>query len=260
MPLIRSKKPANKLTPEEQRIAKAIRDIKDGTLKNVSVAAQAWHVPYDKLLRQSQGMPSIGSNGGLNKALSREQENALLLYIDRCNELGRLCKHIHIETGANTLLALSSSSQLVSKSWTTWFIKRTKCFKHWSKPLSAARKAAQKRANIDLHFEKFKRWYQEQNMKPENLHNFDETGFRIGCLAGQIVFTRTDKQVYISDPDNRELVTLIESICAIGTTTDPMMIMPSQQMKEKHFPEGLNDGIRIGVSESGYTNDRLSFE
>ena len=30
-------------------------------------------------------------------------------------------------------------------------------------------------------------------------------------------------------------------------------------MKEKHFPEGLNDGIRIGVSESGYTNDRLSY-
>jgi hypothetical protein len=41
MPPIRSKKPANKLTPEEQRIVKAIRDIKDGTLKNPAVAAQA---------------------------------------------------------------------------------------------------------------------------------------------------------------------------------------------------------------------------
>ena len=62
-------------------------------------------------------------------------------------------------------------------------------------------------------------------MKPENLHNFDETGFRIGCLAGQIVFTRTDQQVYISDPDNRELVTSMESISAIGKSTNPMMIM-----------------------------------
>ena len=74
------------------------------------------------------------------------------------------------------------------------------------------------------------------------------------------MFTRTDRQVYISDPDNRELVTSMESISAVGKTTDPMMIMLGQQMKEKHFPKGLNDGIWIGVSESGYTNDILSFE
>jgi hypothetical protein len=97
-------------------------------------------------------------------------------------------------------------------------------------------------------------------MKSENLHNFDETGFRIRCLASQIVFTQTDRQVYISDLDNRELVTSMESISSVGTTTDPMMVMLSQQMKEKHFLKGLNDRIRIGVSQSGYTNDQLSFE
>ena len=66
--------------------------------------------------------------------------------------------------------------------------------------------------------------------------------------------------MYISDLDNQELVTSIESISGIGTTTDPIMIMPSQQIKEKHFPKGLNDSIRISVSELGYTNDQLSFE
>ena len=69
-----------------------------------------------------------------------------------------------------------------------------------------------------------------------------------------------DKQVYISDPDNRELVTSMESIDGEGGTIDPMLIMPGQVIKEKHFPSGLNDGIMIGVSESGYTNDLLSFE
>jgi hypothetical protein len=80
-------------------------------------------------------------------------------------------------------------------------------------------------------------------MKPHNLYNFDETSFRISCLAGQIVFTRTSKQVYISDLDNRELVTSIESIDGEGGTTDPMMIMPGPLIKEKHFPPGLNSGI-----------------
>jgi hypothetical protein len=260
MPPIRSTKPANKVTPEEQRIAKALRELKDGTLKNPAVAARVHHLPYDKLLRWSKGMSSIESNGGHNKALTTEQEQALLLYIDCCEELGRLCKRKHIKIGANTLLALSGSPFHVSKSWTTRFIKRTKCLRHWTKPLLAQRKAAQKRDNIELHFEKFRRRYEKLHMKPENLYNFDETGFRIRCLASQIVFTRTDRQVYISDLDNRELVTSMESISGISTTTDPIMIMPGQQMKEKHFPKGLNDGIWIGVSESGYTNDRLSFE
>jgi hypothetical protein len=36
--------------------------------------------------------------------------------------------------------------------------------------------------------------------------------------------------------------------------------MPGQIIKEKHFPEGLIDVIRIVVRELGYTNDLLSFE
>ena len=74
------------------------------------------------------------------------------------------------------------------------------------------------------------------------------------------MFTRTDKQVYISDLDNCKLVTSIESISAVGGTTDLIVIMPGQVIKEKHFPKGLNDSIQIGVSELGYTNDLLSFK
>ncbi len=52
----------------------------------------------------------------------------------------------------------------------------------------------------------------------------------------------------------------IKLIDSEGRTTNPMMIMPGQMIKEKHFLKGLNDGIRLAVSESGYTNDLLSFE
>jgi len=40
-----------KVTPEEQRIAKAINDLKDSMHKNAAAAALAWHVLYNKLLR-----------------------------------------------------------------------------------------------------------------------------------------------------------------------------------------------------------------
>ena len=73
------------------------------------------------------------------------------------------------------------------------------------------------------------------------------------------MFNRTEKQVYISDPDNHELITSMKSISAEDETTDLMLIMPGQVMKKKHFPKGLNDSIRIEVSKSGYTNDLLSY-
>src|SRR5277367_4478808 len=223
MPPIRKK-----ITPEEQRIARAIKALKDGEYTTVAKAHRAYNVPYQKLLLRHQGRLSTNSLGGHNKALNDAQEQALLQYIDRCDELGRPCKHKHIELAANSLLRASGNSNTVSRAWTSRFIKRHKVVRHRLKPLSAARKAAQKQSDIDLHFELFQKRWRELSMVPKNLHNFDKSGFRIGCLAGQIVFTRTDKQVYISDPDNRELVTSMESIDAEGGTTNPMLIMPGQ--------------------------------
>src|ERR1700737_2789791 len=116
MPPIRSTKPGNKVTLKEQRIAKALRSLTDGTYKNAAVAARTQRVTYNKLLRQSKGMSSVESNSGHNKALSTDQEQALLLYIDRCKELGRPCKRKHIKIGANTLLALFGPPFFFSKS------------------------------------------------------------------------------------------------------------------------------------------------
>jgi hypothetical protein len=72
MPPIRSTKPANKVTLEEQRIAKALYSLKNDTYKNVPVAARTHHVPYNKLLRWSKGMLLVESNSGYNKALSKD--------------------------------------------------------------------------------------------------------------------------------------------------------------------------------------------
>jgi len=75
-----------------------------------------YHVPYSKLYHRLQGRSATKSNGGLNKALSIEQENALLLYVNWCEELGRLCKYKHIELAANSLLFASGSFNTVSAS------------------------------------------------------------------------------------------------------------------------------------------------
>jgi hypothetical protein len=141
MPPVRTKK----VSPEEQQIAKAIKDIQDGILKNASVAARHYYMPYSKLYHRLQGRSAAESNSRLNKVLSVEQENVLLLYIDRYNKLGCQYKYKYIEVAANLLLFVSGSFYTISVSWISRFIKRTGILYYYSKPLSVQQKAAQNR-------------------------------------------------------------------------------------------------------------------
>jgi hypothetical protein len=96
-------------------------------------------------------------------------------------------------------------------------------------------------------------------IQEQDVWNFDETGFRIGCLRGQLVLTHTNqKAVYIADPENRESITIIEAISAKGLTIDPLVIMQGVIFKEKHFDNDLSNSTLLGMSESGYTTDQLS--
>jgi hypothetical protein len=72
-------------------------------------ARRACIVLYDKLRHQYQGRCCNEANDGHSKALSIVQESALGLYVDRCEELGRPCKHKHIKRAANSLRLASSS-------------------------------------------------------------------------------------------------------------------------------------------------------
>jgi Tc5 transposase DNA-binding domain len=109
-----------KNTLEEARIAKAIRALDNGECKSVSEAYKAFNVLYKKLLgRYHHG--SKASHGGQNKALDAAQEEALLQYIDQCDQLSRPLKRWHIELAANSILWSNGQFKEVSHNWITRF-------------------------------------------------------------------------------------------------------------------------------------------
>ncbi len=77
MPPIRKK-----ITPEEQRIAKATKALKNGEYTSVLKAHRAFNVPYQKLLHRYNGRPAVNSLSGHNKTLDDAQEQVLLQYVD----------------------------------------------------------------------------------------------------------------------------------------------------------------------------------
>jgi hypothetical protein len=104
---------------------------------------------------------------------------------------------ISIEAAANSILRASDSPRLVSRCWTSRFIKRTKIHRHCTKPLSAQRKAAQKRDDIELHFEKFDNRYKELEMKPETFIILTKLASRLGVLLARLcLLEQTGKFIY----------------------------------------------------------------
>ena len=65
----------------------------------------------------------------------------------------------------------------------------------------------------------------EYNILPENIYNMDEKGLQLGIGARITAMVDRDQKIAYSIEDgNRELVTVIETICADGSILHPSVI------------------------------------
>ena len=102
--------------------------------------------------------------------------------------------------------------------------------------VTAEWKAVHELTEIEEHFRRFKKAVDKYKIKPANYWNFDETGWRVGCLQGRVVFTFSKvAAVYMSDPDTRESITSIEAINAAGEAALSMLILPRVILLEPEF-------------------------
>ena len=82
----------------------------------------------------------------------------------------------------------------------------------------------------------------------EDIYNFDETGYQIGITAGGIVIVPTNiERVYVNDPDNKELIMVVECISAGGYHVPAMVIFKGAYHLCKYFKNDMDDDILFHV-------------
>jgi len=209
-----------KFNPEvENRIANAIAFSQKNPGIKLSKVAVQFVVPYDLFYRRLHGRGASNTHGGHNKALNATQDSALkgyinfLIYINSEPNLGT------IQQAGNSILRACGLSRILGRDWAkNWVSRNTYWLKTMrTKSLSAERKVAHLSAVIELHFLDFEGVLIKYGITPDDTFNMDKTGFRIGCLGGQLVITHlATKAVYLSDLDNREMVSSIECISGGG--------------------------------------------
>jgi hypothetical protein len=68
------------------------------------------------------------------------------------------------------------------------------------------------------------------------------------------------KAIYLSDPENREMVSAVECISGSGFAIKSIIIIVGSVLMEKHFNNAIDDEVLFATSESGYSNAYLGME
>ena len=166
-----------------------------------------------------------------------------------------------IVKAANLLLEDRGDAR-VSKEWgRRWLLRNKEYYKNIrSKTLHAECKAIHRTEEIQLHFRQFNEMMVTYDIEQNDVWNFDEIGFRIGCLRGRMVIVPADvKAVYLADPDNRESITALECCSAGGQSIAPFLILKGDILLEKHFENNMDNKAKLACSPTGFTNDRLTY-
>jgi hypothetical protein len=89
----------------------------------------------------------------------------------------------------------------------------------------------------------------------------DETGFYISVLNGKIIIIYLNtKAVYLADPDNRELLTIIKTISTSSEAITLFLILKGEILLEEYFNNDLNTETVFAISSTGYINNVLSLK
>jgi hypothetical protein len=162
---------------------------------------------------------------------------------------------------ANILLIARGSTppSTVGKNWPSTFInRRPELCTRFSRRYDYQRALNEDPKAIRAWFITVQNIVNDNGIQPEDIYNFDETGFAMGLIAIARVVTRAGfyGRRALLQAGNREWVTTIKSINATGWALPPTVIFKGKNYIKGWF-EGLPRDWRFEVSPNGWTTDEI---
>jgi hypothetical protein len=151
----------------------------------------------------------------------------------------------------------------VSDKWLKrWLARYPTVWKRRGRAIELDRKRSEDREAIHGWFGALGKVMKDNGIGPDDIRNFDETGFRIGVSRDQWIITRDPDPTkpHIGLNSNREYATVIEAVNAEGWSVPPTIILGGKTILEGWFENTtIEGGYYIGVSDTAYTTDLLAF-
>jgi hypothetical protein len=215
----------------------AISAFQSGQCASILAAAKIYNVSKATLTRRVNGGTSREDYAPTNKRLTDLEEEVLTRDILKLDAQG-LSPTISLVRAMADTICKERGAPCVGVKWTNNFIKRTPSLDvRLEKVYECQRKLCEDSEVIKAWFELVKNTINKHSILPEDIYNFDETGFQMGQISASKVVTSIDrpgrpKQV---KPTNTEWVTLIQGACADGPSIPPFIIIKGKEFNETWF-------------------------
>lgn len=184
------------------------------------------NVPYHTLRNRFLGKSKAPEDAHANQQfLSPEQERVLADWLQHLGDTGHPLDKRSIREAARAI-----AGKLPSRGWVRLF-----CARHPNivmgkgSSLDPKRAQAFNRPVVTRHFELLKKIMEEHGIPWENVYNMDEKGCQRGSRKGsnrKHFFARNKRPKYKIRSGNLELVTIIECVCADGSSLLPGFVFP----------------------------------
>jgi len=243
----------------EAAIQAAIDAFSASSTPSLRAIATLFGVNRNTLQRRLCGRPTRSEARQSQLLLSPAQEQALLKWILELEAVGHALSHAQIREMAGLVSFHSGGPAECGTHWVRRFVQRhnivhTKV----GRAIDHLRVEAVTPEALTEWFALFKRIKDAGNIKPQNMWNMDETGLALGHCKNQLVIrTSNTKYAYIKSPENREWVSIIETISATGRRCRPICIFKGKSIQSTWFtPERIPDFL-FTTSENGWTSNDI---
>jgi DDE superfamily endonuclease/Tc5 transposase DNA-binding domain len=241
--------------------------LKHGHFTSVRDAAKSYDLVHTTLQRRVNGRLAKCNLRPTNCKLTNTEESTLVQWILSMDQRGLSPRSDFVRRMANLLLQKRSDSSQgsgsgsgVGKLWVHNFVRRHQALtSRYNRKYDYQRAKCEDPAVIREWFHLVRNTIAKYGILDEDIYNFDETGFQMGVITTAKVITgaeRSNRPVSIQ-PGNREWVTAIDCISSSGWSLPPVIIFEGKVHQSTWYTEALPLDWTIGVSENGWTDDKL---
>jgi len=223
--------PSSQLLQKEGRLSLACAAYQNNPLQSVRALAESYDVPESTLRSRIRGTRSIHEIRRPDRKLQLSEEQTLVKWILDLNRRGFPPQVIDVRRMADALLTARGQippPQPIGQNWATRFINnQSELQMKWNCKFHSQRARCEDPVAINAWFKLVDETRQSYGILNEDTYNFDETGFMIGVAATSKVVTSSDTvgRAIAIQPGNREWVTVIEAINALGWLLPPFIIL-----------------------------------
>lgn len=248
---------------QESRCRNAVGDIRE---KGISSREAAEHhgVQRSTVYARHRGREPITTREHGQRKFSDAEELVLKTIIVRAAAANKRYDKQEIKDIATEMYQkrINDPEARVGEPWFKGFMSRHLDLKYvYGRNLDYKRNKAQKPQVIVEWCELVRKTIQEYHIHPNDVYNFDESGFQLGDSGKTKVVTSTEfsENPSIVTYDNREWVTAIECIGAAGQVLSPYIIFKSRLLMDSWF-ENLEgqENWRFDYSPEGWTNNEIA--